>query len=435
MSQMSQLSSQSTPVASQKTKKIHPKKTTGAVKNQVEKEATQNFMDDFETMEEFFKVIDDDEIDITPANKTKKTEKNKSDSGIDPTLANDEQAITIVEQTTMMTSGFQSLDINDDVEGFGTESGMDFQKIFLESDEVFNSQHDLIAANSDILVNKRAHSKIPQTSSKRRRLTYDPIEDMDISLQRENHSHIEDNFQEIVNDNIQEDLPKFSAIASDVSILPQPMEISSRLSQIDQEQAHVEPSELILSEIKARPQRMRKRKLIIDKKLSFDRKVMQKNIDEYIEKHTLPSARDIFPYLLIELKSNEVVIFTTLTNRLRHSDVLRHLFERNLTKVISNKRKHAEVENENDENNKENIPEKCRRTSRPHNNVLKDRFGENLIKNVVEIPEINMTPHIFHTEFEIAQHEELDLPPALEENNFIREKPQVRRKINIEYDG
>lgn len=410
ISSMSQISNQSTPLSNQKAKTkgtiqkakgtVQKAKGTGqknarAVKGKKQAEAQPNqgnqVMDDFEAIEEFFKVLDDDTEPPVNQRKKKGGGKNKEDdSGIDPTIVTDRKAITIMEPTTMMTSGFQSLDLNDDLEGFGTESGMDFQKIFLESDEVFHSQNEIIENTSNLLNNKRPASHTPRRSSKRRRLTYDPIEDVNKSLQRDSQApqadyevpELENNFQENIpslqasslgyalNDQempdvmpqqteeiAMQEIPQIEDItmqeipeipqmdqleAAEISQMPQNPEIAEISQQIDQTNeavhinADVQPSELILSDIHELPKkRTKKRKLIVDKEIYYGKKVVEKNFDEYVDKHTTMPPRDDFPKRWNELKSNAAVLFASPSCRLKHSKDLRDLFDRNWKKVQS----------------------------------------------------------------------------------------------------
>lgn len=547
MTSMSQISNQSTPVASkkaketeQKAKRTGDKKKARSVKGKKQAEKQPNevsqVMDDFEAIEEFFKVLDDD-IEFDKCNKKSGAKGKKDDSGIDPTIVNDHQAITILESTTMMaTTGFHSLDFNDDLEGFGTESGMDFQKIFLESDEV-----------SDLLNNKRAASYTPQKLSKRRRLTYGPIEIenvLDKSFNRDPQNEYEmpeigSNFQahvsnldeytlndqevpinDIMSEQVEDilmqqeiensvmsqqfdeipmlqqikNIPSFHQIEDyamqeipEISRMHQILENQGISQQSDHEPQSPEiQSELILGEIQELPQkRNKKHKLIVDKNVSITKKTMQKNIDDYIEKYTVIPPLADFETRWNKLKSNEAVLFASSSYRLKHSNVLRDLFDRNLKNIQLRAKKRKQAENfksdeeneivpnlnrhktlrnhtkamknlnqdniiheiydgvvagnphENVENDKENetIPnvKRRRKTLRSHTKALKDRNGENNVVNknqnviVTELLEIEipqMTPNI-HNELEIPQIEELELPPVSE----------VRRNINIEYDG
>lgn len=452
---MTQMSSQSTPISSQRnatpkiinlSQKSEAKKRvrSGKAKKQIEpsqKDTKQQIMDDVDAIEQFFKVLED-EPEPTTKNKSKKCE----DSGIDPTIINDPKAITMLEPTTMMTSGFQSLELNDIEEAFGTEEGVDFQKIFLESDEVFNSQHQIIASTPNLVSNK-----IQDIKTNKRRLTYDPIAiaDFNVSLQREYQQpelpeiqihNLQDNAQISVSyeqDIAMQEFPDIPMEPTqmpqfDISEIPQ-INVKIPKNPMDEE---VQPSELILDDVpKAVLQKPRKKpKLIIDKVTYFNKETILKNVDEYKNKHTIQPPRDTFPIRWHELKTKESVLFTSTSKRLKHSEVLRQLFDRNLKKVSERtiKRKITEVEPENPKEN-ENKP--MQRKKRPRKTALKDLNEENLINaaNIIpEIPEIEM-PIVeanIHTESQLPQIEKM--PLTLEED---KENRQVRRKVNIDYDG
>jgi hypothetical protein len=336
------------------------------------------------------------------------------------------------------------------------------------------------------LQRKRANSKVPRNHSKKRSLSYAPDDEVEKSLQRNDQEipEIENNLQENVQ-NLEVSSLGYTQIfqgsnlgmiddvlMQDMSAIPQidqleaaampsmiqneitnnlQMDQNPEISQMNQNDAaeipqspsvrveEVQPSELILDEIQETSKvlkRSKKHKLIVDKNPKIEKLIIAKNFDDYAAKFTILPPRDTFPMRWLELKISEAVIFASPSPRLKHSDVLRDLFDRNLKKVQprGNKRKHVEVAKENDKEN-EIVPNMKRRKSlRNNKNALKDCNGENLINTtyvVPEIPELDIpqyTPDI-QNELQIPQIEELELPPV---NN---ETCKVRRRINIEHDG
>lgn len=119
-SQVPMSQSQSTP--NPESQKKRTKKVAGKSKKNIESQL-QETQNDFDIIEEFFKVVDDEDGTETVSLNPRK--KGRDDSGFDPTMASDLGAITLLDPRTM-TSGFNTMDMeidDDDMLGFGTETG------------------------------------------------------------------------------------------------------------------------------------------------------------------------------------------------------------------------------------------------------------------------------------------------------------------------
>lgn len=496
------------PVAKNQTKEVaEPKnKNRKAVKSKKKltaKEEKENLQqsqlnNDFEELEDFFKVLEFDDLSTTsdslnPQKKGKNNKKGKAtaavddDSGIDPTMAISTHAITIFEpnSSTIVTSGIQSClnlaleagDV-DDFGGFGTENAMDFQRLIMESDEVASSQANIITAAAKEIMNTPASYNQyfnnnkefdGMPSPKKRRLTYEQFE-LDIDILRDTNttqqnlpdlssidnnqmmlSEIEDIFVSSSDQNANEPKETQASAAEEEAglqeIVPSP-----------QEEEEVESApELILEEISKeaalpKKRKLPNRKLIIDKVKEYDFATLQKNPEKY-ETRPLPMDGEFNARMLMQ-KTHVDLLFSVPCSTLRNaSPTLRNLYDRNLKKIpaiTSIKRKLTVDENEDGdkENQNESIKQvaKRRKTLRARD-TLKDYNEVNMMNKTLiaeepmdlELPPPPSQPPVAIANFNDEQiplppMDDFVLPPAIEFNDENHQNTQASRRSRRQND-
>lgn len=448
---MSQKHSTPNSSQSQSQSQSQTKKRGTAQKNDKKQpsQAQISLNEDFDTIEEFFKVLDDD----LPGPKVlpkKKGKSPKDDSGIDPTMAS--KSITILEQKTLMSSGFHSsLNLANDFDAFGDE--MDFQRLIMETDEVVTTQSNLMSASSELITQtpfcKRKSMNLNE-SLKKRRLTYEEFEkDIDtlqnaplqlpFSLDEEFLDPIQDivvsSFDPCSNgpqETTQAELQEGNIEINEPPPSPIPMELNQTFMIPEIE------SQLVLEDISndslSSKKRKNNRKLIVDKVIKYDFATLQKNPEKYMT--TIRETPFMEYSNKIDMRKSSVdLLFSSPCSTLKNgSTILRKLFERNLKKIpmsASKKRKHVEIEDTVDmENAVENSAVKKRRKTMRARDVLKDLNETNMIVEEMDLELPNVAIINDFNEIQIPMEEEFienTLPPAIEQlSEFNDENTQVQ---------
>lgn len=344
--------------------------------------------DDFDSIENFFKILDEP-IEAIPKSQKKGKKIVYHDSGIDHTMAQNQQSITIKEPTnaTIATTGINSClnlaNIDDFEDDFGTENYQDFLDLFNSSEDVITPIITKTVIN-DNFIDDSAFVEMPSVNIE---ANSNQVETFDL------HSNNPQTF------------PQDELINPPIELLPAAQE-----------------SELILEVIpdfKKTRKNKQPRKLIIDKEIKLKQEQIFKQQEDY-RKSVPKTPFAEFANRVNFLKTCVDSLFYTPGSFKNASKTLIDLYRRGSVEspqkpVVFKKRNRKEMENEEQED-KENETfikrRKTKKTLRDQSTVLKDLNETNLIEEPMEL-EIPQ-PNVDVIDNDLV--EELVLPPAFENN-------------------